>query len=827
MNRIVTFFLLLILLIPTVQGHLKWQKLGINPEKPVCYASGKVEKTFIPPPVEVLNRLKSASEKKSEIQVTYYLFPEQAKTAFDYAVSIWENIVESPVPIYIRATWLSKNNNILGSCGPEDYYANFENAPFPGLYYPVVLAEKITGKEISGPDKPDMVAEFNKNINWYFGIDGQTPDSLYDFVSVVLHEIGHGLGFNGFFFVEGGDGAYGFYNYGDVSSFDQMVVKINDERLVDTTLYKNPSVLLKSALESNALYMKSPAAIFDNNGAKPRLYAPSVWDGGSSIYHLNDAIYPSGNINSLMTHSIGRGEAIHDPGPITQGIMADIGWKNLIIQFDQLKDIETVQPLVFNVEIKSDYPLDTTALFIPFSYDGFKSHNDTISLKQAGNDFYTATLTPSPENTGEIHYYIHSADIKNRVFTLPSDAPSSLYSVKIGADNEPPAIVHKEIPFYLFTRDKLDVRTQVDDNVGVDTVYIEYMINGEPQSPFGLDRLEKTAYSGFFNFGGVNLKDGDVISYHIIARDASVKQNTSRIPVDSTYSFRIEKIFDPLTAYVNDFNNPTNDFIIKDFSVYKAFRFNDGALHSPHPYPSPEQDNASFDLITILKYPVILKENGKMSFDEIVLVEPGEDFAMYGDDDFWDYVIIEGSKDNGNTWLPVINGYDSGNNNLWETTYNQKIVDQYSTSPGTSELFVNREINLTGNGNFSAGDTVLFRFRLFSDPYAHGWGWAIDNLRIQSAVSAPLTVLSPGNIQVYPNPFTQNLHVSLDPLKTISEVQIDLRNATGQVIYSTLIHDLREPLTHILDPGEISPGIYLLTVREKGKVITSKKIIRK
>ena len=37
-----------------------------------------------------------------------------------------------------------------------------------------------------------------------------------------------------------------------------------------------------------------------------------------------------------------------------------------------------------------------------------------------------------------------------------------------------------------------------------------------------------------------------------------------------------------------------------------------------------------------------------------------------------------------------------------------------------------------------AGDTILVRFRLFSDPYANGWGWAIDNLRIQIPVSAPV-----------------------------------------------------------------------------------------
>src|SRR5690606_23795683 len=108
--------------------------------------------------------------------------------------------------------------------------------------------------------------------------------------------------------------------------------------------------------------------------------------------------------------------------------------------------------------------------------------------------------------------------------------------------------------------------------------------------------------------------------------------------------------------------------------------------------------------------------------------------------------ITEGSKDGGETWLPVIDGYDAREYSSWQTAYNNSITGNNSTAAGNPELFVNREISILENGNFSAGDTVLFRFRLYSDPFANGWGWAIDNLRIQSPVSATLPVLSSGNI---------------------------------------------------------------------------------
>jgi hypothetical protein len=103
------------------------------------------------------------------------------------------------VPIYIQANWRSQGQNILGSAGPARYYTDFKNIPHENRYYPSVVAEKITGKEITGSTSPDIVATFNKDMDWYFETDGETPTQQYDFVTVVLHEITHGLGFTGFF----------------------------------------------------------------------------------------------------------------------------------------------------------------------------------------------------------------------------------------------------------------------------------------------------------------------------------------------------------------------------------------------------------------------------------------------------------------------------------------------------------------------------------------------------------------------------------------------------------------------------------------------------
>jgi hypothetical protein len=809
----------------TANGQKLWQKQGLKLQIPVCYASDHAEKCYIPPPAEVLERLKSA-EKTSEIIVSYSLFPAEAKVAFEYAVSIWERLIDSPVPIYIQANWRTKPQNVLGSAGPTDFEKNFDGAPRKNIYYPISLAEKIQRVELTGPDRPDMIAEFNKDINWYFGTDGNTPLQLYDFVSVVLHEIGHGLGFTGFFFALDLTGGYSWWEWGDATSFDRLVETLSGEQLIDSSLFKNPSVSLKNALTSNSLYANSPSALAMGTRSRPRLYAPSTWDDGSSIYHLNTATYPPGNINSLMTHSYARGLAIHHPGPLTLGMMADMGWKNMWIEHIPLKDREEVAPLNFKVKITSDYPLDLSQLFVVFSTDSFASSPDSIPLLNAEPTLYEAILSAEPD-VKLLQYYISARDNVGRIFRFPSEFPSEYLEVNFGPDLKRPTIDHEPISFYFDTGDSLIFFANVDDNQSVDTVFVEYFLNGVPQEPFALFHNSGTIYSAPFPLESSQLNDLDLIEYQIIAIDASVAQNERRLPENQTFSFMVEKMYEPITGYINHFDTENNDFILSDFEIYTDTGFTSGALHSPHPYPSPDQDDTEFNFITILKYPIILTDDATMSFDEIVLVEPGNEGTKFGHFEFWDFVIVEGSNDRGKTWLPLVDGYDSSEYEIWEESFYSSIANMNSTTIGSPDLYINRQIDMLENGNFSAGDTILIRFRLFSDPYAHGWGWAIDNLRIQSPVSVPLHLLSPGNIIVYPNPFTNSFHVKIDSQNAFSLLQFDVYNMQGQKVKSIYHNNISGQLiTEIAIDNAIS-GIYLLVVRENGKQVLSRKLIHK
>ena len=797
---------------------------GIHVHNPVCVASDKVEKSFVPPPADFL--LKSV-QQKSDIIMRLEGFPEEAEAAMEYAVSIWESIIESDMPIHFYARWSSTlGTNTLASCGPETYYANFKNAPFKDYFYPVAIAEKIADEELNGVTRNDLEASFSSKIKWYYGTDGNTPEDAYDLVSVALHEIAHGLGFTGFFFVDDDIGGYAFYDFGDATTFDLLVERLSGNQLVDTSFYQNATHAFKLALESGSLYANSPVAKSASGGTRPRLYAPNAFDPGSSIYHLNDFSYPGGDENSLMTHAFAKGEAIHDPGPLTLGIMEDIGWTNLLLNHVPVKDKEQIEPLVFKINVDTYYPLAKNSAIVVYSTDNFVESRDTLSLIHTENEGeYSATLVPDSNLEG-LQYYIEVADIKDRVRTSPWNAPRVIHDVHFGPDIEKPVVAAAPIPYFLLRGEPLLMEAQVDDNLGIDTVYVTYAINDVLQPGFGLQLDEGTTYNGWFPFDLNGLQDGDIVTYNVIARDASTAQNTKIYPEDDVMQFRVEEIFDPVTHYATNFNENIPDFIISDFDIYTAKNFNNGALHSPHPYESPNTDNKDLNFSTFLKFPIILQENGDMSYDEVVLVEPGELLASYGDDDFWDYVIVEGSKDYGETWYELIDGYDSGDNATWEQNYNADIVGQDSETEGSADWFVTRNIDLLQTENFNAGDTILIRFRLYSDPYARGWGWAIDNLRIQNPLAAPVTTLSPGQVNVFPNPFDQQFRIEIQTEESMSDVRIDVYDAFGRNLYTNFFQHTNS-VNETIDLAKYSAGLFLLKVSENGLPVLSKKLIKR
>lgn len=132
---------------------------------------------------------------------------EQRLNVFQEAADIWGALLPSAVTIRVEARFnpqsCDSSSAVLGSAGPVTVIRDFAGAELTGTWYHIALASKLAGTDLSGSN--DISATFNSSIdnndacltgtNWYYGLDGNEGGDV-ELLPVVLHELGHGLGFS-------------------------------------------------------------------------------------------------------------------------------------------------------------------------------------------------------------------------------------------------------------------------------------------------------------------------------------------------------------------------------------------------------------------------------------------------------------------------------------------------------------------------------------------------------------------------------------------------------------------------------------------------------
>lgn len=302
----------------------------------------------------------------AEFVLTFEGVPTEVQAAVHRAATIWTTHIVSDVPIKVLVEWVPFEGRILGAAAPR-LVGNFSGAPDQNTFFPAALASSLAGYDLN-PDEADIHVQLNSAFeDWYFGTDDAPPEDTFDIVTVVLHEIGHGLGFAGSMYFGGGVGGWGrggnlypmVYDHFAVTSFTGTIVP-----MVDHFTFPNPSGLLGEVLQSGTLYLGGPTSVTAHMESqmtqglevgpyqRPKLYAPEEWRSGSSYSHLTEEtidegkdayqpFYPPGSLNSLMTPRLAATEVIRTPGPIVCGAFQDIGWG---LGDDCLALLPTIQP---------------------------------------------------------------------------------------------------------------------------------------------------------------------------------------------------------------------------------------------------------------------------------------------------------------------------------------------------------------------------------------------------------------------------------------------------------------------------------------------------
>jgi len=282
------------------------------------YADSSTSKQISKEPIPRSYSVESAPSKSS-FKVDFTNTPGIYQPAINGAVDVWAQNFTSKVPIKLRVLWERQSNSgILASAAPGKFHSNFKNIPDSDLWYASALADAIAGEDIE-PTTPEITIRINSTNGpmLYLGTDGKCPSNKYDLMSMILHEMAHGLGFlsNADY-----DDLYGYGSIQQPTPYDAYAQVPDGRRLMDLD---SPSLELGQAL-TQPLVWSGANAIRANNGVKPLLYSPSVYEGGSSISHLDENTFANSARDAVMSPNLKFGEVFHSPGPLLIAMFEDL-----------------------------------------------------------------------------------------------------------------------------------------------------------------------------------------------------------------------------------------------------------------------------------------------------------------------------------------------------------------------------------------------------------------------------------------------------------------------------------------------------------------------
>ena len=252
--------------------------------------------------------------------------------AFRAAADVWETVLDSTVIIQVEAemnplTPCSATAGVLGRAGTNSVFRDFAGAPQANTWYPGALANRLSATDLDAAGA-DIGAEFNSDVDdnpgcltgvdWWYGIGAAAPPNTIAYFDTVLHEIGHGLGFQTFVNPSNGQR---FMNR------DDMYMKFLEDHSAGmlwpamTDAQRAASATDTGDLHWTGTEVNNCAAGWLTSGmagGHTRMYAPNPVEPGSSVSHFDTALTPDELMEPFATPTSDH--------RLTDRLLDDIGW---------------------------------------------------------------------------------------------------------------------------------------------------------------------------------------------------------------------------------------------------------------------------------------------------------------------------------------------------------------------------------------------------------------------------------------------------------------------------------------------------------------------